>query len=331
MRVGILSYAHMHAEAYISNLQSNPATEFIGLADDDPARGQQFAGRYDTRLFDSYDQLLNEKPDAVVICSENTRHLPLVQMAAEAGAHVLCEKPLAATTDNARQIVDICEGAGVQLMTAFPMRFSVPTMEMKKTLDKGQLGTLYGCNTTNQGSLPTNSRNWFVEKDLSGGGALIDHTVHVADVLRWYMGCEVTEVYAQVTSILHPELAVETAGLVMLTFENGCFASIDCSWSRPPYYPTWGNVKIEIVGENGLLTLDAFKQGITVYSHQTQRPAWHYWGSDSNQAMVDEFIAACQQNRVPSVTGYDGYKATEIVEAAYRSVQERAPVRLPLD
>ena len=252
-------------------------------------------------------------------------------MAAEAGAHVLCEKPLATITADARKAVDICAEAGVRLMTAFPMRFNVPTMEMKKVLDSGQLGTLYGCNTTNQGSLPTGSRPWFVEKPLSGGGAMMDHTVHVADVLRWYFGCEVTEVYAEVTSILHPALDVETAGLVMLTFENGCFASIDCSWSRPPYYPTWGNVKIEIVGENGLLTLDAFKQGITVYSHQTQRPAWHFWGSDSNQAMVDEFVAACQENRAPAVTGEDGYKATEIVEAAYRSLETRQPVSLPLD
>jgi predicted dehydrogenase len=79
-----------------------------------------------------------------------------------------------------------------------------------------------------------------VDKELAGGGALTDHIVHLADIMRWYLRSEVIEVYAQSNQIMHAaEVDVETGGLVMLTFANGVFASIDCSWNKPNYYPTW--------------------------------------------------------------------------------------------
>jgi predicted dehydrogenase len=85
------------------------------------------------------------------------------------------------------------------------------------------------------------------------------------------------------------------------------------------------------VGERGLIVADAFAQKFTTYSHTAQRPVWDYWGSDSNQAMVDEFAASIRQQRQPSITGNDGYKATEAVVAAYLSADKRQPVKLPLD
>ena len=160
----------------------------------------------------------------------------------------------------------LCETAGVTLMTAFPMRFSPPVIAAREALLAGSLGRIYGCNATNQGQLPV-AAPWFIDPDLAGGGALMDHVVHVADLLRWFFGSEVRQVYAQANRILYRELQprVETGGIALLDFADGSFASIDCSWSRPSNYPTWGNVKLEIVGEGGLLSLDAFRQASTVY------------------------------------------------------------------
>jgi predicted dehydrogenase len=87
---------------------------------------------------------------------------------------------------------------------------------------------------------------------------------------------------------------------------------------------------MDIVGEKGLATMDAFKQSLTVYQHSLRRPQWAYWGSDANQAMIDEFVAALKEDRAPSVTGHDGYKALEVAVAAYRSAETGKPVRLPL-
>jgi predicted dehydrogenase len=339
MRVGILSFAHLHAEAYLPILQLMPGVEVLGVADDNLERARYFGSLFSVRVFETYAALLAEKPEAVVICSENARHLLLVQMAAEAGAHILCEKPLATSTADAKVIIQACKRAGVHLMTAFPMRFSSPAQEINTLMRSGKLGRIYGCNATNQGALPefhqANNllflkRDWFVDKALAGGGAMTDHIVHLADLLRWYWESEVIEVYAASNTILHAgKVQVETGGLVMLTFANRAFASIDCSWSKPAYYPTWGGLKLEIVAENGLAVMDAFKQTMTVYSHRVGRPQFAYWGSDANAGMLAEFIAACRDNRTPSVTGEDGLRAVEIVEAAYQSAESGQPVRMP--
>ncbi|MBE2184610.1 MAG: Gfo/Idh/MocA family oxidoreductase [Anaerolineae bacterium] len=327
LRVGILSFAHLHADGYINNLRMNPLVEFIGFSDDDSARGVEVAHKYGARYFSSHEALIEDRPDAVVVCSENSRHLPLVVMAAHAGIHILCEKPLATTVEDARTMVDICQRAGVVLMTAFPMRFNAPAIEVKRALTDGRVGQIIACTATNQGECPYYHRSWFVDPLLAGGGAMADHIVHAADLLRWYLGSEVTRVYAQSNHILYAREApeVETGGLVSLDFANGVFATIDCSWSKPPYYPTWGGLMMDVIGGAGVVNLNAFKQMLTVYTASTGRPRWDFWGSDADQWMINEFIAAIIEQRNPTVTGIDGLKAVEIVAAAYRSVASGQP------
>ena len=332
MKIGIMSFAHLHAEAYIHNLRAVPGVEMIGIADENQARGQHFAGMFDARLYPSYEAMLAERPDGVVVCSENANHRPLVEMAARAGAHVLSEKPLATTLEDAQAMVDVCQEAGVILMTAFPMRFSAPLLEVKAKLDEGSLGQIYGCNTTNQGQMPIKHRRWFVDKQLAGGGAVMDHTVHLADVLRWYLNSEVVEVYAQTnhTQSVHVDTVdVETGGLIMLTFDNGTFASIDCSWSKPLNYPTWGGLTMELISERGLTVIDGFSQNLNIYNQRDESHYWTYWGSDANQGMINEFVAAIREPRSPTVTGEDGYKALEIALAVYASAESGQPVKLP--
>lgn len=329
IRVGIMSFAHLHAESYVHNLRANPHTAFVGFYDDDDERGREFAQKYNIKHYRNLDQLYSQGLDAVIICAENSRHREMAEMAAKNGLHILCEKPLATTVADAEAIVQMCDSAGVVLMTAFPMRFSAPLLEVKRFLDAGGLGKVFACNTTNQGECPKHHRSWFVDPVLAGGGAVSDHVVHLADVLAWYLNDTVTEVYAVANDVLYPgETEVETGGLVMLTYSNGTFATIDCSWSKPPYYPTWGGLAFDLIGEKGLVTANAFKQVMTVYQHTLQRPVYAYWGSDANQAMIDEFIGAIREKRQPRVTGRDGLQAVRIVDAAYRSIASGQPVRL---
>ncbi len=329
MKIGILSFAHLHAEAYAHNLKALPGVELLGIADEDRARGEHFAGVYETRLFPSCEALLEANPDGVIVCSENARHRPLVELSAQAGVPVMCEKPLATTLEDAQAMMEACERAGVILMTAFPMRFSAPLLEVKTLLDQGGLGRVYACNTVNQGQMPKRYRDWFVDKELAGGGSVMDHTVHLADVLRWYLNSEVVEVYGQTNLIIHREAVdVETGGLVMLTFANGTFATIDCSWSRPLNYPTWGGLALDLIGERGVVSVDAFRQNLTAYDNRAEHPVYLPWGSDADGAMLTEFVSAIREERAPRVTGYDGYKALEIALAVYRSAELGEPVRL---
>ncbi|MCP4141451.1 MAG: Gfo/Idh/MocA family oxidoreductase [Chloroflexi bacterium] len=329
MKIGILSFAHHHGEAYISNLRNMDGVELLGVADDDTTRGERLAHQHEARYFPSYEALLEAKPDGVIICTENNKHLPLAEMAASQGINILCEKPIATKLADAKSIVDTCDKAGVLLMTAFPMRFSAPLLEIKKRLDNGDFGDVYCFNGTNQGELPTVYRDWFADPELAGGGAIMDHTVHLVDIMRWFLEAEVETVYARSNHIFHAdEVDVETGALEMLTFDNGVFASIDASWSRPPYWPTWGGLTFEMVTQRGVVVMDAFRQNINIYSHDVKRANWAYWGSDINHAMVKEFVDAIRENRPPKVTGIDGLRAVEATLAAYESLRSKKSVRV---
>jgi predicted dehydrogenase len=349
LRIGILSAAHVHADAYAgilaaANAPAQPAArswseslttapipdvELLGVADEDAARGQGFAAHHGIRLFPSYEALLAERPDGVIVCSENARHRALVELAAAASVNVMCEKPLAITEEDARAMIAASERAGVILMTAFPMRFSPVMLEVKALLDRDGLGKVYAVSSTNNGQMPARHRAWFVDKELAGGGAGMDHIVHLADLLRWCLRSEVKTVYARFNRILHADkVDVETGGMVMLTLANGTFATIDCSWSRPLGYPIWGGLSMELVGERGVVTADGFRQNVINYGDENTLAAWLPWGSDADRGMVEEFVAAIREGRAPAVTGEDGLKAVEIVMAAYRSAETGQVVTL---
>ncbi len=325
--VGMMSFAHMHAGGYAGSLQRLPNARIAGIADADADRARAMAERFGTRAFASYDELLASEVDAVVVCAENIRHRELVEQAAAAGKAVLCEKPLAITTEDARAMVRACDAAGVALWTAFPCRYHPSAQAVKARMrpaDTGGMGEIWGVRGTNRGRCPG---GWFVNKALSGGGAVMDHTVHITDLLRWLLGVEVSEVYAAASNRMFNSDFDDT-GLVSLTFENGVFATIDCSWSRPKSYPTWGDVTLEIVGEGGVLSLDMFGQDMTVYQDEGPRVSWANWGSDMDLGLVKAFVEAVEAGAPPAVSGLDGLRATEVVEAAYRSVETGQPVRI---
>ncbi len=355
MKLACMSAAHVHADAYIGCLQSIPDVEITGVADHDAVRGKAFALRHKLSFFESYDALLAQKPDGVLITSENAHHKDLSLKAINAGAHILCEKPLATTVKDAEAIVRAAHEAGVLVMTAFPMRFSVPVCSVRDELLQGKLGKPLCFNASNQGQLPPRDRAWFTDPVLAGGGAITDHVVHLVDIMRWYLGTEVVEVYAVANRILHAqEVKVETGGMVSLVFANGVFATINCSWSRPTTWPSWGGLSFDLVTERGVIHVDAFKQNLTIFStnapqnrgEKVQKSTsllhdwssthgdrglgarWLFWGSDANQSMIEEFIAALREHRPPQVTGEDGLRAVYVVEAAYRSIQEGKPVRI---
>ncbi|HVH30595.1 MAG TPA: Gfo/Idh/MocA family oxidoreductase, partial [bacterium] len=194
IRLGLMSFAHVHAEAYVDTVRGIADAQLVGAADDDRARGERFAAKLGVPSYSTYQDLLAQHLDGVIVCSENARHRALVEMAAEAGVSVLCEKPLATTLADARAMIDGCARSSVILMVAFPMRFSAPLLQARQAVDEGRVGKIACCIGTNQGQNPCRHRAWFVDKQLAGGGAVMDHTVHLVDILRWYLRTEVTEV-----------------------------------------------------------------------------------------------------------------------------------------
>jgi predicted dehydrogenase len=330
MRIGILSVAHLHAEGYQANLRAIPGVDLVGFSHEDSEEGRLFAEKSQLRWFASHQDLLGQELDGVVICSENARHGKLVTLAAAQHCQILCEKPIATSLADAEMLKTTCEKNGVHFMTAFPMRFAPSTQAVRAMLQRSELGKVLGVNGINHSENPGGHRAWFVNQELAGGGAAMDHIVHVADLLRWCFHTEIAEVYAEIDNLFRPgELNVDTAGLLLLRLSNGVQASIDCSWSRPDRYPRWGHLKMEIIGERGAAIMDSFAQHLTVYTRAGSRnPDWAGFGPDPNQPMIQEFVDSIREQRQPSVTWNDGYQALRIVLAAYESAERREPVKL---
>lgn len=327
LRIGILSFAHVHADGYLSILLELPGIDLVGFSDEDSERGARVAETFGARWFRRHEDLLGEGLDGVLICSENANHRAHVELAAAAGVHVLCEKPIATTLEDAEAMRAACERSGVRFMTAFPMRFDASVIAAKTLLERGDLGALYAVNGINHSEIPKRHRAWFAQKALAGGGAVMDHTVHLVDLLRWYTGDEVREVYAEVGNPFDPAVDVDTAGLVTLTFQNGLFAAVDCSWSRPAgVYPRWGHLKLELVGERGVVSVDAFGHYTAHYSRAAPRAAsWQNWGGDPNRAMLEAFLESIREEKEPPVTWRDGYEALKVALACYESAERGQP------
>ncbi len=321
LKVGLASFAHMHAWSYARHLADHLDVELAAAFDRDPARGAAACKKLGIDTFhDRYAAFLSSPVDAVIICSENARHAEDTELAARAGKHVLCEKPLATTPGDGARMIRAARDAGVHLMTAFPCRFHPAARRAREAIRKGSVGRVLAVNGTNHGQNPG---GWFVDPELSGGGAIMDHTVHVVDLLRWMTGAEAREVYAEATNF-DPAVACEDGAILSIGFE-GFFATLDASWSRPPSAPVWGDVTLEVIGTEAVLSVDLFAQEHVVIRERDARIVNENWGDDMDRGLIRAFVAALAADREPDVTGVDGLRAVEVVDAAYRSVRSGRP------
>ena len=325
VRVGIVSFAHVHSPAYAGVLGDLAAADFVGLTDGDTIRGTEAAEQYGVRFFDSVASLLDEV-EAVVVCSENKHHARDVIPALTDGVHVLCEKPIATTVEDARAMIQASETSGSQLRTAFPVRYLPSVARARDLVRGGTLGRVLALNGTNHGQNPG---GWFLDPELAGGGAVMDHTVHLADVLRWMLDVEVKSVYAEVDSFFGAQgtddAAILTLDLEGGSFADGAFATIDPSWSRGDGYPTWGDVTLRIAGTSGVLDVDPFAQPLRMFDHETCTPSWSYLGEDMNALMLADFLRGVEEGVPAGASGLDGLRTLEVVLAAYRSGEDHRP------
>lgn len=324
LKVAVLSFAHLHSGSYLRKLAQDPSIEVIatdpeGISGQEGPRGAEYAQIFGVNYVDSYAEAFAWKPDAVVICSENAKHVELIEQAAAAGAHVLCEKPLATSIEAGRQAIARVEEAGLKFMTAFPVRFSPDFQRLKAMVKAGMLGEIISVVGTNNGWLPA-GRAWFTDPALAGGGALVDHVVHCADLLDDLLEAQAQTVYAVANKILHSEQQpqVETGGLVTVTYDSGVIATIDCSWSQAKTAPNWGGLTLSVTGTKGSVKIDPFASHVGGYD--AEGAAWLSFGTDMDSLMIDEFIAAIREDRAPQPGAGSGLRTLEIVKAAQASV-----------
>src|SRR5580658_1835325 len=317
LRFGILTAAHLHAWSYVSAMRERDDATVVGIWDDNVERGEDFAQKAGIPFVGYLDELL-ATVDVVAVTCENNRHVELCEVAAKAGKHIICEKPLVARPEDADKMTAAINAAGVKLMTAFPCRFSPAYQRMKERIAAGEIGRIKAIAATNRGRCPF---GWFVEPELSGGGSMIDHVVHVTDLLRDLLGEEPATVQAQIGNNVYGEKWEDTA-MVTLQFPSGIFATLDSSWSRPQNFKTWGDVTMTVVGEKGVIELDMFGPGIDFYHPGSTTHTVAGYGTNLDWLMVDAFVKACLNGTDVPVTMHDGLQAAKVAMAGYRSVKE---------
>ncbi len=326
MQVGMLSFEHMHAFSYAAVIKELPDVELAAAWDEEPERLHKVETQFNIPVCStSIDKVLSMPLDAVVICSRNSTHRTLVENAAGAKKHILCEKPIATTIEDAGAMIQACHKARVKFMSAFPCRFIPQIMRARDIYREESLGEVYAVRTTNHGMMPG---GWFIQPELSGGGAVIDHTVHVIDLLRWITGLEVTEVYAEMDTLLN-DIPCEDCGLLNFKLGDRIFGTLDTSWSRPRSFVTWGDVTLRFVGSEGILEADGFPRAFHIFDNNTKTSHTTLSGPDNpDREMMKEFIAAIREDREPMITGKDGMEALRVALAAYESAKTLKTVKL---
>ncbi|MHB9037408.1 MAG: Gfo/Idh/MocA family protein [Armatimonadota bacterium] len=316
-KIGIMSFAHMHAYGYARALCELSNVDFVGIADDDLPRAKSAGKQFGVKVFKTYQEMLASDIDAVIVCSENANHRRHVVLAAQSEKHVLCEKPLAGTMQDAEAMAEVAKRSGVKLMTAFPCRFHTAYKRLKQCISSGEVGKVLAIKATNQGKCPW---GWFTDTALSGGGAVIDHTVHLVDLMRDMTGAEPARVYAEIDNRMFGKDFDDT-GILTVDFTNGMFVTIDASWSRPKCYPTWGNVNMDVTGTAGTASMEMFAQKIEHFSDEKSSYTYEYWGEDIDLAMVGSFADSVLTGKSVEVTADDGVKALQVALAAYESAK----------
>lgn len=327
LRIAIISFEHMHAMSYAQSFPHLKGAVLCAIVEDDETRLAKIkdALAAGPTYYACWREMIStENPDAVMICTANCRHAEIAIECAKKGIHILTEKPIATTIADGEAMIKAAAEADVRLMTAFPVRYAPEIRKTKEMIESGTFGSILGGVTSNHGSMPG---GWFVQPELSGGGAVLDHTVHVIDVLRWILDDEVESVYAEYAKRLH-DIPCEDCGQLSVKFKKGTIISLDTSWSRPPAYSAWGDVKIELKGDKGNISLNCFPRAINLYENSTMSHTSSSPVAELDLLMVQEFVDCINEKREPLTSGLDGLRATEVALLAYQAGRELKPVAI---
>jgi predicted dehydrogenase len=245
LRVGLIGAGMMgsvHAEAW-----SQTPAQVTGILSRTHEKAQKIAQQYDCKIYNDFDQLLADV-DVIDICTPTDTHHEIVLKAAQAGKHIVCEKPLARTEQEGIEMLEVCENAGVQLLVAHVVRFFPQYSEAKSVVDSGAIGNVGVVRLTRCGFQPGRvTDSWLLDEERSGG-VMLDLMIHDFDYARWVAG-DVQSVYAKSVRSQDAQ-SVGDYALVILQHTNGAISNVEGGWAYPP--PMF-RTAFEIAGDDGLI------------------------------------------------------------------------------
>ena len=335
IKLGVISLEHPHiggshfpALRYIQN-----RVKVVAIAHHDKQATQPWLDMFSAEYFTDRDQLLAKADvDAVIVTSRNNNHAADSVASAEAGKDVFCDKPVATSTKDAQAIVTAVRENNVRFVTTFPLRFNVSVQQLKQTVDSGKLGKIQAIVATNHGCMyEPGAPEWIKDPEQNGGGCLIDHSVHVADAIRWITGEEFADVRAETITALH-DIPGEDIAVLHGRMSEGTIYQIDASWSRRDRDPMWGDCTFRFVGTEGSASLDLYNtQRMEIYADDgvSFRYPLHIL-REAGDTFLD-YAESKEQGKTPVYADeIDGLRTIELAYAAYESVENKQRVKLNL-
>lgn len=334
--IGCGLVAPFHARA----ISALPETSLVAVTDLDFNRAERLAREYGGAAVSDYRRLLGRPDvDVVCICTPNGTHEEIAVSAAQAGKHLLIEKPIEVTISKADRIIAEAERSGVKLAVAFQCRFRPAVACVRRAIEQGRFGRLL-CGDV--------FMKWYRSEEYyrnvawrgqpeQGGGVLLQQASHYIDLLQWLLG-PIESVIGQTANLAHRGIAVEDTALALLKYCNGAVGVIE---STTAVYPGV-EVRLEIHGENGSAIVEG--TAIRLWKFREEAPEdqeiarngtpsvaaaangaanFHHL---EHQLLIADLVAAIREDREPAVNGREGRKALEIIQAIYRSAREERAV-----
>jgi predicted dehydrogenase len=272
--------------------------------------------------------------DAIVVATPTGSHFEIATAALKAGKHVLCEKPLAMSVEQAREMVEEAKRRHLVLKTGFNYRHMDHVRKAKELADRGSLGPIYLLRCCfGHGGRPGYEKEWYNNSALSGGGVAFEQGIHVFDLVRYLLD-EPTEVLAVAPRFFWKFDKNEDNAFCLFRTRSAQIAQIHVSWTQ------WRNVfHLELSGRDGYLTLEGrdghygtqrLTLGRRMEDHSRPDEQTYEFGptDDSWRSEWEEFLSAIEENRDPIGSGFDGLRAQQIVESVYSSAAQHAWVAI---
>ncbi len=343
VRVGVIGSGFI-GNIHVDGLKHVKEADVVAVASRSPGKARQFADeRGIPDAYEDYRELLaRDDIDAITVGVPNYLHEEVVVAAAQAGKHIMCEKPFARTLEEGQRMLDAVNQADVKLVYGEMLCFAPKYVRAKRLVDEGALGEVFLVKQSEEHDGPHSP--WFWDVNLSGGGVLLDMGCHSIEFARWILGRpKVKSVSAVMGQFVHKDRTRgEDHSICTIEFENGAIGVAENSWAktggiddRCAIYGTKGHTSADLIRGNALLTHSKVGYGYAVEKADTTT-GWTFTGFEEewNYGFPQEmqhFVNVVLGKEEPIETGEDGMEVLKIIYAAYQSAGEGRRIDFPYE
>lgn len=324
--IGVGAMGRHHARVYTEI----EGVELVAIADPDAARRDEIARRYKIAGYADYLEMLErERPDVVSVAVPTQLHYQVAVDVIERGVHLLIEKPIASTVEEAKDIIRRADERGLKLAAGHVERFNPAVIELKKRLEQGELGRVFLAHTRRLGPFPERVQDM---------GVIIDLATHDLDVMCYLLGSEVERVYAETTRRIHSQYEDLLSGL--LRFKSGAIGVLDVNRLTPAKIR-----ELTLTGERGMFTVNYLTQDLYFYENDYATGAWESLGilkgvgegnmirlriekKEPLRVELESFVNAVVNDGRPLVDGKDGLRALVLAHRLVESGCSRKVVEI---